>query len=152
MRSHLRIVAATVAATASLMVAAPLATAAQAHHGAQVSVAASAAGDQAVELTSAELAEIQRLSEEIMQEAQRENAPAGVVSAFGAKGELGKKVIALLKKSPGLIKGAIGKAKEGKEAFDKWMKNQNWAVRAAWWALNSSAQTWVLDELIKMVP
>ncbi|MER7842890.1 hypothetical protein ABTZ03_02965 [Kitasatospora sp. NPDC096077] len=152
MRTHLRMAAATVVATAALTAAAPLAMAAQPRSGAPVPAAVSVADGAAVELSAAELAEIRLLSEEIVRDAQQENAAASGVSGFSAKGEAGKKLIGLLKKSPGLFKGAISKAKEGKSAFDSWMKNQNWAVRAAWWALSSSTQTWVLEELIKMVP
>ncbi|MEK2489947.1 hypothetical protein WN990_10325 [Kitasatospora purpeofusca] len=149
MRTPLRITTAALVVATALTAAAPLATAAQAPRTAPPTAAA--VRSETVELTPSELAEIERLAEEIRNDVAEENRPsAGHVTAFGGKGDVGKKLIALLKKSPALLKSAVSKAKEGKDAFEKWMAGQNKAVRAAWWLAGGAAQSWVIDELSKI--
>ncbi|MFD0375824.1 hypothetical protein [Streptomyces sp. NPDC127112] len=64
---------------------------------------------------------------------------------------MAEKIVAALKKSPKLLKSARGKAKEGKDAFDTWMGNQNILVRAAYWAADGYVQSEVIDLLASMV-
>lgn len=155
MRTNMRIAATAVIASAALVAAAPLASAAQHRQAAGPAGAITATvpvtDGETVELTPAELSAIRQIADEIKQEATQNDGPAPGVSAFSAKGEAGKKFIELLKKSPGLVKSAVSKAKEGRAAFNKWMGNQNVAVRGAWWLLSGGVQTWVFDELVKMV-
>ncbi|MFB8169542.1 hypothetical protein ACFC60_16505 [Kitasatospora purpeofusca] len=133
------------------MAAAPLAAAAPSQPFSQGPAAVSATGDETVELTAAEAAEIQRIVEEIHRDLAQDSSGHAEVSAFGAKGEVAKKIVAALKKSPKLLKGAILKAKEGKTAFDKWMGDQNILVRGAYWAAGGYAQSEVIDLLASMV-
>ncbi|MBW5481975.1 hypothetical protein [Streptomyces bambusae] len=68
-----------------------------------------------------------------------------------AAADKGKVFIELLKRTGGLFKKAVEKAKAGGAAFNEWMKNQHWTVRAAWWALSGSAQTWVINYLADQI-
>ncbi|MFH7595233.1 hypothetical protein WDV06_09020 [Streptomyces racemochromogenes] len=151
MRTPLRTAAAVVIATASLVAAAPLAAAAPPPAAVQAPAVA-VAGNETVELSPSETAEIKRLVDEINRElAQTSQSGSPDVSAFSGKSEAAKKIVAALKKSPKLLKGAIGKAKEGKDAFDKWMGNQNILVRGAYWAAGGYVQSEVIDLLASMV-
>jgi len=151
MRKSLRFISATAVAAVAIGVAGPTASAAQA----QVPASAAVAGvdsttSQAVQLTADEVAEIQRIAAQIRADTavgNDEDAP----QMLSVKSEAGKKMIDLLKKSPGLFKAAIKAAKSGHKIFKDWMGKQNVAVRGAWWLLSGGVQSWVIDELAKLV-
>ncbi|KOU46863.1 hypothetical protein ADK54_14020 [Streptomyces sp. WM6378] len=115
------------------------------------------AGDEeyeTVELTQAELDEVQALSQEIQNDAsltQQAEGRGDMAAAQALNAGAGKKIIKLLQKSPKVFKAAIRYAKAGNKAFNGWMSKQNWAIRAAWWALNGSAQSWVIDYLAHQI-
>ncbi|MCM2420229.1 hypothetical protein [Streptomyces sp. RKAG293] len=151
MHKSLRYISATAVAAVAIGVAGPTASAAQTHLPAPAAVAEAASTDsQTVRLTAGEVAEIQRIAAQI----QAETAAAGDEDAprmLSGKSEAGKKMIALLKKSPALFKAALKAAKSGHKAFKDWMDKQNAAIRAAWWLLSGGVQSWVIDELAKLV-
>ncbi|MEU5810932.1 hypothetical protein [Streptomyces sp. NPDC047718] len=62
-----------------------------------------------------------------------------------------KLFLELLKRTGGLFAKAAEKTKAGFAAFNEWMGNQHWTVRAAWWALSGSAQTMVFNYLADQV-
>ncbi|MFJ4774805.1 hypothetical protein [Streptomyces sp. NPDC088762] len=79
-------------------------------------------------------------------------APADVAAVQqAASNAKGKAFMELLKRTGGLFKKAASKAKEGRNAFNSWMGNQHWTVRAAWWALSGATQTWVFDQLLNWI-
>ncbi len=148
MHKSLRLISVTAVAAVAIGVAGPTASAAQ------VPTPAAAGADstalQVVQLTADEVTEIQRIAAQIQAEtaaANDEDAP----QMLSAKSEAGKMMIDLLKKSPGLFKAAIKAAKSGHKAFKDWMGKQNTAVRGAWWLLSGGVQSWVIDELAKLV-
>ncbi|SDT82260.1 hypothetical protein SAMN05216371_7055 [Streptomyces sp. TLI_053] len=151
MRTDVRIATAALVAITALTAAAPLATAAQSSHTTRPTASVLTADVEAVQLTPAELAEIQRIADEIKQDAVQEEGPLPGYTVYSGKGDAAKKIIGLLKKSPALFKSAVSKAKEGKGAFDSWMGKQNIIVRGAWWAAGGYAQGVAWEELNKMV-
>ncbi|MFJ8435989.1 hypothetical protein ACIQ9P_32285 [Kitasatospora sp. NPDC094019] len=150
MHKHVRLIAVAVAVTASLTAAAPLASAAaQPRHTLQTTASAATADTETVTLTANELAQIRLVAAEF----QEETAPgtaAPEYTTYSGKGDVAKKIVSMLKKSPKLFKSAIGKAKEGKGAFDGWMGKQNILVRGAYWAAGGYAQSEVIDYLASL--
>ncbi|MGE7389679.1 hypothetical protein ACQKM2_29810 [Streptomyces sp. NPDC004126] len=150
---HKKIQATAVGVIAAIAVAAatPLASAAQAPVptpavSAPTVTVNTSADPETVELTDAELRDMERLSQELQGRADPERPVM-----LSGKSEAAKKFIALLKKSPKLFKSAIGKAKAGQAAFNEWMGKQNVVVRAAWWALGGYVQNEVWEYLFNLV-
>lgn len=77
-------------------------------------------------------------------------ADVAAVQQAAASGK-GKAFIELLKRTGGLFKKAVAKAKAGQKAFQSWIKKQHWTVRVAWWALSGSTQTWVIQQLASQI-
>ncbi|WP_441250508.1 hypothetical protein [Kitasatospora sp. McL0602] len=151
MRKSVRFISAAAVAAITIGVVGP--TAASAAEIERPATAASAtavdtSSPETVELTTAEIAEFQRIAQEAAHEAGTgEDVPQMLSAASSA----GKALITVLKKSPALLKGAIEAAKAGRAAFNSWMGKQNWAVKTAWWALSGGVQSWVFDEIVKLI-
>ncbi|MFE9631858.1 hypothetical protein [Streptomyces sp. NPDC006463] len=77
-------------------------------------------------------------------------ADVAAVQEAAASGK-GKAFMELLKRTGGLFSKAVAKAKEGRAAFNNWMGDQHWTVRAAWWALSGGTQTWVFEQLLNWI-
>ncbi|MGW6564217.1 hypothetical protein [Streptomyces sp. NPDC054975] len=79
------------------------------------------------------------------------SADVAAVQRAAAGSSKGKAFLELLKRTGGLFKKAATKAKEGQQAFNRWMGDQHWSVRAAWWALGAGTQAWVWEQLLNWV-
>lgn len=79
------------------------------------------------------------------------SSPGGVADSESAAANKGKAFLELLKRTGGLFKKAADKAKAGRAAFEEWIGQQNWTVRAAWWALSGGSQAYVFDVLANWI-
>ncbi|WP_435648641.1 hypothetical protein [Kitasatospora purpeofusca] len=145
----MRVAAAVVVAAAAVTAAAPLATAAPS--GPATVRPAAVADSGTPELTPAEAAELERLVAEIKREFAKPTNGKPDVSAFGGKGEVGKKVVELIKKAgPKFYRAAVDAAKGGTKSFNKWVDDLKWyhPVRVAISAGGGELVDWLVGQLM----